>query len=323
MKNRKTALKYIFRTLGILIFLGLTVFLIFKITYITRNKENASMQDRFTDLAPKSVSVFFVGNSHSFCSIDPDLLYDEYGLDSFMLSASGQTMAMSYYAVQEAIKYQSPKVIYLEMSYTIHDWDVINDEMSHMFFDGMPLDKIKVEAVKDLIEPDSRIYFYLPLGTYHSRWTSLTEADYSATGSADLSARGRYYSDHVAHNWKIEVVDPDEKGEITENNIYYMDKIVGLCRENDIELVLYTVPYNAMYENNESNLQTLLESEKVYNAIYDYADANGLKYYNLFNEVDNIGLDYETDFLDSQHFNCYGQDKFTEYMVSQGYIAVK
>lgn len=319
MRNKKNVRKYIFRSLGILIFLGLLVFLIFKISYITRNKEYATMQDRFTDLEPKSVSVFFVGNSHSFCSINPDLLYDEYGLDSFMLAASGQTIAMSYYAMEEAIKYQSPKVFYLEMSYAIHDWDVIDDGMSHMFFDGMPLDEIKKEAVEDLIEPESRIYFYLPLGAYHSRWDSLTEADY---GSGDLSARGRYYSDHVEHNWQIEVVDSSELGEIPENIIYYMDKIVALCRENDIELVLYTVPYNAQYENNDECLYTLLESEKIYNTVACYAQDNGLKYYNLFNEVDNIGISYDEDFLDSQHFNCYGQDKFTRYMVQQGYIDV-
>ena len=318
MKKDKN-LKIIYRLLGCLIFLALVIFGVIRLQYVTRDKENARMWDNFKALDKKSVSVFFVGNSHSFCSINPDLLYEEYGLDSFMLSSSGQTLAMDYYAIEEAIRYQCPETIYLEMSYAIHDWNTISDEMSHMFFDGMPLNKIKVAAVRELIDEDNRIYFYIPLGQFHSRWTYLTADDYADDRT---SPRGRYYSEHTEGNWQIEVCSVTYKEEIPENAVYYMDLIAELCEKNDIKLILYTVPYNSLWPSEESQA-TLTNSQGIYNSLYDYATEKGLEYYNLFNEVDEIGLDYSSDFLDSQHFNCYGQDKFTRYMADKGYIKVQ
>lgn len=310
-KRVKTAL----RITETVLFAAVLVLILLRIQYVTRDKTTATMFDNFKNLEENSVSVFFVGNSHSFCSINTDLLYDEYGIDSFMMSASGQTIAMDYYAIEEAIKHQNPKTIYLEMSYAVFDWDVISDEMSHMFFDGMPNDSIKREALADLIDKEDRINFYIPLLQYHSRFDSLTQSDYAS----DLtSPRGSFYSENVIPCWPIEYEKPEEIMEMPENVVYYMDKIIALCRENDIELILYTVPYNTSYEG--EGLDEMQMNLSIFYGIEEYAAANNLEYHNLFEEVDEIGLDYSEDFMDSQHFNRYGQEKFTRYMVEKGYI---
>ena len=52
----------------------------------------------------------------------------------------------------------------------------------------------------------------------------------------------------------------------------------------------------------------------------DFAAERGLEWHNLFYELDEIGLDNATDWMDTQHLNQNGQAKFTRYMAEQGYV---
>lgn len=319
MNKKEKLLKISYRIMMLFLLALLIGLILFRLSYVTRDKKNAWMWDTFNALPNNSAEALFVGNSHSFCSISTDLLSEVYGYNAFMLSASGQTLSMDYYAILEALKTQSPKVIYLETSYVIHDWKHAGNEMAHMFFDGMPLDRIKIQAVRDMIDKDQQIYFYLPLGQYHSRWTELKEADYASDIASPL---GNFRSEVIARGWEIQIEDCNEKEPMSETAAEYLDKIVELCREKNIELILYTVPYCSQYEGDDYTIAVLLHNQRVYNSVTDYASEKGIAYYNLFHEVEDLELDYSMDFMDSQHFNCYGQQKFTTYMVEHGYIKV-
>lgn len=300
---------------SVIVFVLIFLFVLNKVSYVLRDKELASVQDNFARLERDSVDVVFIGQSHQFCSINVDMLAEEYGINCFMLATSGQTIAMSYYAAMEAIELQHPDTIYLETGYVINDWNTINAAMSHMFFDGMPRCKARKEAINDLIEPEERIYFYLNLGQYHNRWSELTEADYK---DYKISPRGNFHSEVISYNWEIPVVKFGEKAPMPENPQHYMDLIVQLCKENNVKLVLYTMPFNTLYQDYQ--VEEHLQNQRIFNGLYDYAEENGLEYYNLFYEINEIGLDFSRDFMDSQHANCYGQEKITRFMVEKGYI---
>ena len=75
-----------------------------KVTYILRDKSLESTQDNFAAIPRDSLDVVFIGSSHTFCSTMPKLLEEEYGIKSFDLATSAQTIPMSYYACMEAIE---------------------------------------------------------------------------------------------------------------------------------------------------------------------------------------------------------------------------
>ena len=289
-----------------------------RVAYVSREKEGTHTWDNFKELEPDSVDMIFIGTSHQFCTIDPDLLYDEYGINSFMLATSAQTVPMSYYAAMEAIASQHPKAIVMEMAYCANDFRTVTPEMSHLFFDGMPWGEAKRLAVEDLIEEEQRIYYYLNLGRYHSRWKNLTEVDFQSNLT---SPRGGYVTEGTFSNWEIPVIDREEKAPMPDEMLKYLDLLVELCEEHDVELILYTAPFNALY-NDESMRQDLFNRQRIFNGIEDYAREKGLRYYNLFYELDALGLDGATDYKDSQHFNTCGQRKVTRYMAEQGYFDI-
>lgn len=311
IKNKvKNIFLFILFVLGIIITLS-------AFSYVLRQKEYGGAQDKFKELEKNSIDTVFIGTSHQFCSINTDLLYDEFGIESFMLATSAQTIPMSYYAAMEAIEFQHPERIVLEMCYASNDFRTVTDEMSHCFFDGMPLCRAWSEGIKDLIDKESRIYFYLPLGLYHTRWKELKEADFINTAVSD---RGSVYYENVVVNDEIPVIDKTQKEAMPQEMEKYMDMLIELCRKNDVELILYTAPFNTLHSEDEFDLNDLYRRQRIFNYISDYAENEGIEYHNLFYEIDNIGLDNSCDWMDRQHLNCSGQAKFTRYMANMGYI---
>lgn len=298
------------------IFCGLFIGMMQRTTYVFREKENTAMHDRFKALERDSVDTIFVGTSHQFCSISTDILDYDYGINSFMMATSGQTLPMTYYAVLEAIEYQHPETIIMEVVYCHHDFKTIMPEMTHMFTDGMPFGKIKKLAIDDLAEQKEKLYYFYELGFYHNRWKDLKEVDFQSNLE---SKRNSFFSDEVQPNWEIPVVDRNETAPMPETAKIYLDKIIAACNANDVELVLYIAPYNAT-GTSDSEKESLFNSQRIFNGIEEYAEAQGIAFYNLFYEIDEIGFDWTTDFMDTQHCNYAGQEKITRYMVEKGYI---
>ena len=291
---------------------------ILAISYVLREKEGTNIQDNFKQLEPDSVDMIFIGSSHQFCTINPDLLYEEYGINSFMLATSAQTIPMSYYATMEAIELQHPKAIVLEALYCTNDFRTVTPEMSHTFFDGMPRCEARKLAIEDLIEPEEQIYYYLNLGRYHTRWKDLGQKDFMSNLN---SPRGRYYSEETKYNWQIPVISKDEKEPMPEEMLKYLDMLVELCKENKVELIMYVAPFNSLYDE-ENTREDLFRRQRIFNWLEDYTGEKGLRYYNLFYEIPEMNLDGMTDYKDSQHFNCYGQEKVTRYMAEKGYLSI-
>jgi len=301
-----------------LLFWAVLIPAVFRISYVLREKEGTNIQDNFKQLEPDSVDMIFIGSSHQFCTINPDLLYEEYGINSFMLATSAQTIPMSYYATMEAIELQHPKAIVLEALYCTNDFRTVTPEMSHTFFDGMPRCEARKLAIEDLIEPEEQIYYYLNLGRYHTRWKDLTEKDFMSNLD---SPRGGFYSEETKYNWQIPVISKDEKEPMPEEMLKYLDMLVELCKDTKVELIMYVAPFNSLYDE-ENTREDLFRRQRIFNWLEDYTEEKGLRYYNLFYEISEMNLDGMTDYKDSQHFNCYGQEKVTRYMAEKGYLSV-
>lgn len=285
--------------------------------YVFRNKEYEGAQDLFKKWNPEHADIVFIGNSHQFCSISTDLLYNEYGIESYMLATSAQTIPMSYYAAMEAIELHKPDRIVLEVSYTANDFRTL-EGMDHCFFDGFPRCRARSLALKDLIEPKDRIYYLIPLGMFHNRWKELTKEDF---GKFNLSERGSFVNTDVCANFEIPMVGEDEKEPMPPEMEKYMDMLVKLCEENDVELIMYAAPFNGLYDD-EGSRADVKGRQRVFNYVGEYCQKKNVEYHNLFHEFSHIGIDANKDWRDTQHFNLSGQEKFTRYMVESGYLGI-
>ena len=89
-----------------------------------------------------------------------------------------------------------------------------------------------------------------------------------------------------------------------EKPVAYLDRIVDLCREKGIELILIKSPclYPAWYEEWDRWLE-------------DYAEKNGVEYINAIPRMEEMGIDLGTDTYDGGiHLNVYGAEKYTRWL---------
>ena len=255
---------------------------------------------------PKNtVDVLILGSSHTLNGIDAVRLSEICGVNANNFAQSGQVLPQTYYALQEALRTQTPKLVVLDAYKTVQDSLIDSPATMHHTADNMKPGLPKARMVYDLLPRGERSEYLFDVIAYHTRWKELTYADFAPP---DVSAKGG----QVLHGgyqpyegW--EVLNEDVTAPPAAVEIEYLDRIVALCREKRIEVLLVSVPFTTP-EDDDLNRQAVL------NGMADYASENGLPYLNLMHRTDEIGFDFWTDMADMYHVNERGMAKVTDYL---------
>ncbi|MBR5597698.1 MAG: hypothetical protein IKW30_09870 [Lachnospiraceae bacterium] len=230
----------------------------------------------FYSMDKNTVDVLFFGSSIGVNGFNTQEFYDQYGIRSYNLSSVQQPIPLSYCWLKEAVKYQQPKVVVVDTRflYQWHPADILNGDAGayHVALDKMKFSKSKIESVMELSKLDPSIEvkdFLFTLRYKHEKWKELTEDNIYLKNTEDYNLKGYAPGDYIIESYEPFVPqNPDERKEFDPIMKIYMDKIVALCRENDINLVLVTLVGNDM--NDATN-----------NSILEYAQENEIDYINL------------------------------------------
>lgn len=192
-----------------------------------------------------TLDVVFVGSSQMYADMAPAVLFHEYGITSYDFCANEQPMWISYYYIKEALKHQNPKVIVLDV-FTVYGEDYEDEGVTHINLDDLPLSLNKLAAIRDSVPEGLRYSYYFPLAKYHNTWTDFYE------GKAELAfyhEKDPYkgYSPFVfAADYeagaKAEVVNQTEAEPIPDRAKTWLLKIIALCEEEEVPLVLIKTP---------------------------------------------------------------------------------
>ncbi|MCD7744985.1 MAG: hypothetical protein LUI13_06870 [Lachnospiraceae bacterium] len=268
--------------------------------------QNATyMWEEFHSLEEDTVDVLFMGTSHVHEGIDPMYIYENSGITSFTLSGSQARFDTTYLALKEALKTQSPQILFLDMS-AIQYGQQLREAKIHQITDHISLPLDKIELVRNSEDEDLTMLDVLfPLFRFHSRWNQLNAHDFMyATGDLETTYTRGHYVDYTTVLSEFHFYDEDGMTcRITDRDRSYLDRLVTLCEENDIELIMYKLP--APY-------WSLSLSESATEIAAEY----GLEFWEMYYEFDEIGLDVTTDFRDAtDHLNQYGAEKISAYLM--------
>ena len=252
-----------------------------------------------------SIDVIFVGSSHAFSSFSPMELWNEYGITSYNLSTGCQSIPCSYYLVKEAIRTQHPKIVVLETYAAYYMTDYISTARVHQVVDCIPLNSTKYEVLteylNDTLSIDERVEYVFPIILYHSRWKELELRDIKPKRKY---LRGFYTQLHISKQQKMEPIE--EELDVYDKNITYIEKIIKLCEEENVKLVMCQTPIT-----NNKNYEKICGRMKT---IEKYALEHDITYINYDKLSNEIKLDYNIDFADSKHLNIIGAAKTTSHM---------
>lgn len=249
--------------------------------------------------------VMFFGSSNAYCSFNPLVIWEKTGVKSYVFATQQQPVWATYHYMIDAFKTQTPELVVMDILMLAQNKEYYDDGVNYTFCDNMPLSKNKIELAVASAPEGERFGLLCNFVKYHSRWNELKKEDFEYKRE-----RMRDYSKGFCvlvgnYEDKIERVDVSkvkECAEILPKNAEYLQKIIDLCKEKDVKLMLVKTPSNATSEE-----------KAYYNSVEKLAEENGVTFVDYNLNYQEIGLDIDTDFYDDSHLNAWGAEKFSEY----------
>ena len=268
-----------------------------------------------------NIDVLLVGSCHSYYEVDPSIINEKTNIKAFNLGTSEQRYDGTYALIKEANKNNNIKTIYLEMYFGVAGKNYKADTYSEETFIISDYMKPSLNKYLYLINSCSKEYYissFIPSSRYRKNLfdSKILKENLDLKFSKNYL---NYKDDMYAGNGYVRLDGVVEGGYVSkagkykripqkafsDDDIYYLNKIIKYCKENQIELVAYSSPmpdYNLIqrgnYDEYISQVKSLFENNDV-----EYYDFNLLK-----PEYFDFNIQY---FADDEHLNSSGTVIFT------------
>jgi hypothetical protein len=248
--------------------------------------------------------ILFIGDCEVYSSYSPIALWEDYGITSYIRGNSQQMIWQSCYLLEEALKRETPKaVIYNVLAMRFAEPD--NEAYNRLTLDGMRLSPLKIKAVRaSMTEGEQLITYIFPLLRYHSRWSGLGNDDFRYLfGKKQITHNGFLMKTGVKPADTYPSVKPLADYSLPDISWSYLDKMLSLCKDNGVKLILVKSPclYPHWYKEWDEQVKA-------------YAEKNDIDYINLIPLSDEIGIDMSEDTYDGGlHLNLNGAEKLTRW----------
>ncbi|MDO4486793.1 MAG: SGNH/GDSL hydrolase family protein [Bacillota bacterium] len=226
-----------------------------------------------------SIQLLIVGDSESYTSVSTMQLWKETGIPTYICGQPGQRISETYYIIKKALETQNPRVIMIETNLMYR----YNNKM-----------KETESSIKEMIK------YYFPVFMYHDMW----KAAIKGKEMARPDYKGFQIRTHVKpYNGGEYMHETTKTKKVPEYVSEYFDKIIELCNENGVEILLYSAPSPKNYNYMK------------HNGIAAFAKQKNISYVDLNLHLDELHIDWSTDSCDSgDHLNVSGAHRVNEYM---------
>ena len=304
MMKHKLRIKRIVSTVITILIIGIAVQ---KLGYILRpvNTDSAvSTIDTFHDMPENSFEVIGYGSSHMWRGMNPIELYDQYGIGAYNYGCNWQNINTTLLFLEDSLLTQKPKVALIE-TYIVDSCKENQNMDGEIYyttaiteFEGKQ--KYLQQAFGDNIE--RYLSYYMPLCAFHDNWINISAESFRENRIEvyDFYKTMGFRDDDTVAPLTLPDSSNLVQAELPEDSLQILDEIVDICNKNDIDIVFYTAPYQGAYHYSD--------------AMKKYAEENNAVYFNLFEYIDEVGIDGSTDFSDGGHLNTSGSNKVADFL---------
>lgn len=229
----------IFILLFLIVISGLTILMLQKPT-----TDNLG----FYEQRKNSIDVLYIGSSHTYCSISPLELYEEYGYTGYIRATACQRSWESYALLVESLKYQKPKVVVYEVMSSYHDQPQYEAFAREIYDTMRPGEGKAIGLLAEFENPETdKLSFIFPLFRYHERWKELGEKDFTYLFETDhIPNKGyaMFFENNPAPpDYDVDRFKADmEAKPVPERSAQYIRMMKALCDENGIQFVMFKAP---------------------------------------------------------------------------------
>ena len=171
--------------------------------------------------------VIFLGDCEVYETFVPAILWEKYGISSYVRGSAQQLIWQSYYILKETLQYEKPKAVVFNV-YSLKYGKPQSEAYNRMTFDSMKWSKIKFDAIfASMTDEESILDYVFPLLRYHSRISELELNDFKYWFASPDAVSDSGYLMQVGIEPKPE--DDEEPRELlkydfSQNSLDYLDK---------------------------------------------------------------------------------------------------
>ena len=116
-----------------------------------------------------------------YANFSPLVMYGQDGIKAYVRGSSQQMIWQSYYILKETLKYETPKVVVLNVNSMRYgkNSDKVSEAYNRLTIDNMKWSKEKIDIINESMTEDENFISYIfPILRYHSRYDKLTKEDF-------------------------------------------------------------------------------------------------------------------------------------------------
>lgn len=275
--------------------------------WINQTLMRKASRDRMQDLieAQTNKDILFVGNSHVMDGVIPMDLWRDFGYTSYILCAEYNDMERYPAMLELALQYCSPSLVVIDVD---NYWEKSEPENSlmgyHEFADAFPLTKAKIQTTCELFENEEiRREIIFPFWIYHNRWNDLSKNDLKKSETS-FYLKGHEFTTDTSIVELPQIITKQE-GTLFKDayGLDALEKVIQLCQERKIEVLLVTIPYVAD-----------ISEQRYLQGLNSFAEKQGVNYISLIDKETLV--DEKCDYREEGHLNFSGATKVTAFLGS-------
>ncbi len=274
---------------------------------LAANYDGNQSMDGFYRLERDTVDVMFYGSSHVYAGVNVVDLWDDYGIAGYNLAGTMQTLWNTYYNMEETLKYQSPKVMVVDLYGLLIEDEYYGSSNVIKNVSSMRFSLNKIKNVWSSVPHEEFLTYLASYPLTHDSNTELKRGNYDEKVN---NLGGEWYKGYrptyaVTEYGALPQIDANpEKAVPTEKNREYLDKMVAFAKEHQIQLMFMVVPYAGLQKQDQS----------LYRWAEEYAGENGVPFLNGNLYLKEMGFHPATDYAEASHLNYSGSCKYTAYL---------
>lgn len=314
MQTSKTGKRIAVILITLLVFAaGLAVFK-YVLTGVDINRQFNERLEEIKD-AGENVDMVFVGGSRTYRSFDPDIFDEELGLNnSTNIGTPSQRPVLSYYLLEQMLDDFNPKYVVIGVSYN----GLLYEQTPHTVM--FALDRLnlrnKIRCVTDHFGINKGILTMTGKSEYEANLSAgrikhnflyqiryggeptVTEGPGAKTNGY-LGAAEKMPLGGISYGYDKK---PSANGlhEMDPKAYEYFDKMVQLCKSRGVDVILMSGMCSLM------NIYKVKDYQQYPDFYAEYAEKNGIDYYNLNYIKDRDEIFTDDMFVDYLHLNYYG-----------------
>ncbi|MGM9538311.1 MAG: hypothetical protein ACI3VN_08270 [Candidatus Onthomonas sp.] len=288
MKNAKQTLLCGVKAAAFLLVLVLLLGLLDPIFQPKDNRKDAGMNfisaNGYLAEPENTIDVLYLGDSLTYSSYSPLDMWEQRGFTGYVSAVGGGRMNTAYQTLRKFLKTQHPKVVVLE---------------AHV--------AARYTPGNESLLTEAELLF--PLFENHDRWKQLSLSDLTAPVHYTRIENEKGFRCNMKIRGAEEDSYMEQTGEKSSLNLItriYLNRMVRLCQENDIQLLIAATPSQKNWDYKKHNTMEQFAAENRDKGV-DFLDMSLL--------TEEIPIDWETDSRDGgDHLNYYGAMKVSAYM---------